>query len=130
MLRSSSEKTRLTYVGAFREFDLYDDPDAPSLADARGLRPPRNKAEVVAYLSAGKPMVVSPGECAIDVFDPSRTTTTCSILTDGRFAWSKQLAYYVDVYDVLLPAEFEAHMASSAYQVGVIDTRKLVLPDE
>ena len=63
------------------------------MADARGLRSPSNKTDVVAYLLAGKPIVVSPGGRATDVFDPTRKTTTRSILTDGRFAWSKQLAY-------------------------------------
>src|SRR4051812_49174969 len=108
--RPPSEKTRLEYVGAFRELELDDEPDAASMAYVRGLRPPDNKAEVVAYLSAGKPMVVSPGGLATDIFDPSRKTTTRSILTDGQFAWSKQLAYYVSVYDILLPLYFERHM--------------------
>src|SRR5438046_925714 len=100
--RLPDQKTRLEYVGAFRELDLNDEPEAPSMAKAQGLRPPANKAEVVAYLSAGKPMVVSPGGLGTDIFDPRRKTTTRSILTDGRFAWSKQLAYYVNVYDILL----------------------------
>jgi hypothetical protein len=123
-----NEKIRLEYVGAFRELELDDDPDALAMAEVRGKRPPENKAEVVRYLSTGKPMVVSPGGAAIDVFDPTRKTTTRSILTDGRFAWSKQLAYYVSTYDVLLPAHFERHMASQRYQIGEVNTSKLVLP--
>jgi hypothetical protein len=117
----------LELVGFFRELGFEEHPEYPSLADFRGRRPPDHKAEVVAYLSAGRPMVVSPGGKGTDVFDPSRRTTNRSILTDGRFAWSRELAYYVENYDVGLPSYFEEHMAALGYRVPDVDTSKLTL---
>ncbi len=120
-------KTFLEFVGFYRELGFEDRPDFPSLVDARGLRPPAHKTEVVAYLLAGKPMVLSPGGKGTDVFDPTRTTTTRSILTDGRFAWSKELAYYVENYDVPLNEPFEEHMTAQGYRVPAVDTSALTL---
>ena len=121
-------KMTVGLVGAFRELDLVDSPDQPSLADVRGQRPLDHKAEVVAYLRAGKPMVVSPGEEATDVFDPTKRTTTRGILTDGTYAWSKELAYYVEHYDIALGSLFENHMARRGYRMLDVDTSQLTLP--
>lgn len=102
------EKRLLEYVGMYRELGFEDSPDYPSVDDARGRRAPDHKPEVVAYLAGGKAM--SP-----------------SILTDGRYAWSKQLAYYVDHYDVTLPEHFERHMAALGYRMPDVDTSKVTL---
>ena len=121
------QKKMLEFVGFFRELGFDDHPEYPSIADFRGRRPQSHKAEVVAYLGAGKPMVVSPGGKGTDVFDASRRTTSRSILTDGRFAWSRELAYYVENYDLGLPAHFEQHMAEQGYRLPDVDTSKLTL---
>jgi len=122
-------KTVLEVIGAFRELELTDALNAPSIADSRGQRAPNSKAEVVNYLRSGNVLVVSPGGMASDVFDPTRRTTTRAIVTDGRFAWSRELAYYVEVYDVALPAHFEEYIAAHNYLVPeTIDTSRLILP--
>jgi hypothetical protein len=72
-------------------------------------------------------MVVSPGGKGTDIFDPSRRTTSRSILTDGRFAWFRELVYYVENYDVELPTHFEEHMAAQDYRLPEVDTSKLTL---
>lgn len=110
------EKRVLKRVGNFQELGYDDDPSAPRLVDARGKRPAANKAEVVGYLRSGKALVVSPGVDQ-DVFDDRKRADTSSILTDGMFMWQKQVAYYVEQYDVELPAEFEAHMRANRWQI-------------
>lgn len=100
-------------VGLFLE--LGDD-DAPSLADARGKRPPANQAQVVAYLKAGKVLVMSPG-LVKDAFDRGTLAGTRSMRTDGVYAWPDSLAFYVERYQVELPAEFEEHMAKREWKM-------------
>lgn len=124
---SATTEVVLEFVGTYRELGFDDKAHFPSLLAARGTRPVENKEAVVAYLLAGKAMVISPGGAGTDVFDPARLTTTRSILTDGRYAWSKELAYYVDSYDVALTEQFEKHMAANAYRMPAVDLTNLTL---
>jgi hypothetical protein len=115
-------------VGAFREMG-YDDDD-PSLVEARGKRAVENREQVVSYLRAGTSYLVSPGPVA-DYFDESRFAGTAGILTDGVFAWPHFLAYYVEQYDVELPAEFEQHMRERGWSAPTnVDLEPVALPWE
>lgn len=121
-------KTMLKYVGNFIELGYDNHPNAPSLALSRGKRTTAKKEEVVAYLRAGVTFVFSPG-LDEDVLDPRKYADSASVLTDGVYAWQKTLAYYVDTYDVALPAEFEAHMRRNRWTVpSGIDKLALELP--
>lgn len=120
-------KKMVELVGFYRELGFTSRPCFPSILDARGMRLPTHKAEVVAYLQAGAPIEIAPGGVGQDVFDPTRTTTTRAILTDGRYAWSSELAYYVEHYDVSLNAPFEKHMEAQGYKMSVVDVTTLTL---
>lgn len=102
-----------TTVGGFRELG-YD--DGPPLAAVRGKRRAGDQAEVVAYLRAGVVLVTSPG-LVKDAFDGKTLAGKRSMRTDGVYAWPDALAYYVERYQVELPAAFEAHMARSQWRV-------------
>ena len=118
----------LTMVGNFREMGYVR--DAPSLVDARGKRSAAHRAEVVAYLRGGTSYTVSPGPVR-DLFDPTRFAGTAGIRTDGVFAWPDFLAYYVERYDVELPAAFEAHMRACAWHSpATVDLDPIALPWE
>lgn len=120
-------KTRVRLAGNFTELG-WQDADSLSLAEQCGKRRPDRKAEVVAYLRAGATFVISPGIEA-DFLDPSTKAGSGSIVTDGVWAWPKTLAYYVERYDVGLPADFEAYMARNEWKVpDGIDARSLELP--
>ena len=121
-------KTRLKYVGNFVELGYDDHPNAPSLAQLRGKRRLENKDRVVAYLQSGTTLVYSPGRDE-DVLDDSKTAGSASIATDGVYAWPRTLAYYVQQYDVELPAEFEAHMQRGQWTAPeTIDKNAVELP--
>jgi hypothetical protein len=109
-------KRVLKLVGNFQELGYDDDPRAPRLADARGHRSHDHKSEVVRYLNSGKMFVFSPGVDE-DIFENGKLADTCSIVTDGTFMWQKQIAYYVEHYDIELPSEFEAHMRANGWRV-------------
>ncbi len=110
-------------VGQLRELG---DETAPTLADLRGKRSPMHQAEVVAYLKAGKVLVMSPG-LVRDPVDQSTLAGKRSIRTDGTYAWPDALAYLVETYRVELSAEFEQHMAALGWKVpSEIDVKGLV----
>jgi hypothetical protein len=98
-------------VGGFLELGYEG---APSLAALRGKRSDDHLAEVVAYLRAGKLLVMSPG-LVHDPLEPGRLAGKRSMRTDGVFAWPDSLAYFVERYRVELPAAFEHHMARSGW---------------
>ena len=106
----------------------WDDVGAPSLEKMKGQRALPNKSEVVAYLRAGAAFIVSPGYDE-DYFEPSRVAAVGTIRTDGEYAWPSSLAFYVEMYDVALAPEFEAHMQRNQWRVPPgIDPRSLELP--
>jgi hypothetical protein len=111
-----SNGTEPIYVGAFKELGYDDVAAAPSLSDVRGKRPADHKAEVVQYLRGGWMLVFSPG-IDRDIFDETKAADTPSVVTDGTYSWPKLLAYYVEHYDISLPADFEAHMQLSAWRI-------------
>lgn len=119
--QGSARQARL--IGFFQEHGGGD--DAPSLADLRGKRDRTAKAEVLAYLRGAKKFVHSPGY-ERDHFDQASVAGTKSLLTDGTYAWPEFLAYYVDRYDVELPADFERHVAERGWRLpSPIDSRGL-----
>ena len=120
-------KTRLRYVGDFVELG-YDHAGAPSLIECRGKRRPDHKQQVVEYLGSAVVFIVSPGR-EDDFFDPEKDAGSSSVATDGVYVWPRALAYYVEVYDVELPDEFEAHMARNGWIPPTdIDKLSLALP--
>jgi hypothetical protein len=94
-------------VGRYRELGF---DDAPSLQPLVRTGSEANREKSVAYLKAGKTLILTP-QLLRDVFDQSRTPGSRSILTDGTFAWSAGLAYYVARYGIPVPVELEQHMA-------------------
>jgi len=127
-LDKETMKRTLKRIGNFYELGYDADLDAPRLSEARGKRSPMYKEQTVRYLSSGKIFVFSPGY-EKDVFDPTKLAGTCSILTDGIYMWQKQIAYYVEHYDIELPLDFEAHMRSSNWTISEeIDISQLKSP--
>lgn len=123
---SPPRRTILRVVKVFRE--LGAGADAPSIVDARGTRPSAHKAEVVAYLRGGTVHTFTM-RISDDVFDPRASAGRASLVTDGVYAWPQFLAYYVDKYDVSLPADFEAHMRQRGWAIpDKVDLSTVALP--
>jgi hypothetical protein len=110
---AASGKRVAKSVGCFRDLGYEG---APSVADVRGKRSPDHQAQVVAYLKAGRVLVMSPG-LVRDAFDRSSVAGSRSIRTDGEFAWPDSLAFYVERYLVELPRDFEEHMAARLWKM-------------
>jgi hypothetical protein len=63
---------------------------------------------VLDYLRSATVFIHSPG-IVRDASDVARIAGTGSILTDGVWAWSDVLGYYVERYGVALPVAFMEH---------------------
>jgi hypothetical protein len=61
--------------------------------------------EILSYLKNGKVVFFAPSR-SVDVLSGEIIGPTKCILTDGEFSWSDSLGYYVEKYNLLLPAEF------------------------
>ncbi|MEV0430129.1 hypothetical protein [Micromonospora sp. NPDC050495] len=105
-------------VAEVRYFAFYDElgfrvGQATRFRDLECRRSP-DKESVVAYLRAGAPLVVVPG----DLRDPAQGCASGvwgggSILTDGGWAWPRIAAELVDRHDLAVPAAFLARMRGS-----------------
>lgn len=108
----------LTSVGYFREM-LDGSPSDPSINDYlnKGAGYPIEK--ICAYLDSGLPLIVSPG-VAFDIVDEAKGVAgSPSILTDGKWAWSGVLSYYVKNYGLLLDSEFVDTMMANDWKIPI-----------
>ncbi|MBL8696750.1 MAG: hypothetical protein JNK67_00170 [Alphaproteobacteria bacterium] len=106
----------LRRVGFFVEFG-FAGANAGSLKAAVQDAAGYDKAAVAGYLRAAPVLAVAPGVLR-DVFDPDGSAVmTRSIKTDGAYEWPAPLAFYVQRYNVALPADFLSHIAARAYRV-------------
>ena len=104
----------LRTVGFYREMEDAAG-DEPSLRDVVGRGDPALKADVVRYLDGGG-VLLAYFNLSEDVLDEGRRTIgPLEIRTDGEWVWPSDLAYYVDRYDVALPADFLDHAAASQW---------------
>ena len=81
----------------------------PSIKDFFQENKYENQDKIVAYLKAGKPVMVQTS-VAKDVFTGAPLGTEKVFLSDGTYGWNSDLAYYVEKYNLKLPKEFEKHV--------------------
>lgn len=90
------------YVGRYREL-RHGLPDGPSIHDASPLDP-ADKDAVLAYLDRA-PVVAASAAQATDVVT-GEPVCHLDLQTDGAWAWYRDTAHYVRVYDSPLPTDF------------------------
>ena len=108
----------LISVGYFKEM-LDGNPSDPSIKEYinKGMEYPVEK--ICAYLDNGRPLIVSPG-LVLDVIDESKGNAgSPSILTDGKWAWSGVLSYYVRNYNLELDSAFIDTMKANNWIIPI-----------
>ena len=89
-----------TSVGYFKKM-LDGSPSGLSIKDYINKGKDYPIESICAYLDSGLPLIVSPGS-AVDIIDESKGIAgSPSILTDGKWAWSGVLSYYVRNYHLI-----------------------------
>lgn len=114
-------------TGFFREMPHGIAAD-PSLAEARNPTASHHEDRIAEYLEAGHVYMATPG-VTHDALDPATQIGPPHLLTDGRFIWPADLAYYVRTYHVRLDGELLEHMMASGWEVPhELDLAELALP--
>ena len=108
----------LTSVGYFREMPDGRSND-PSIKDYLNKGTDHPIEKICDYLDSGLPLIVSPG-VAFDIVDEAKGVAgSPSILTDGNWAWSGVLSYYVKNYGLLLDSEFVDTMIANDWKIPI-----------
>lgn len=75
--------------------------------------------KICAYLESGLPLIVAPGVVQ-DVIDENKGSAgSPSILTDGKWAWSGVLSYYVKNYNLSLNSDFINSMIENDWKIPI-----------
>lgn len=110
----------LTSVGYFKEM-LDGSPSDPSIKDYVNKGTSSLIDKICDYLDNGVPLIVSPGT-ALDVIDEAKGVAgSPSVLTDGKWAWSGVLSYYVKNYNIQLNDEFIETMIENGWKIPVCE---------
>ena len=110
----------LKSVGYFKEM-LDGSPSDPSIKDYINKGTSSLIDKICAYLDSGIPIIVSPGT-ALDIIDETKGTAgSPSILTDGKWAWSGVLSYYVKNYNLQLDNEFLETMIENGWELPICE---------
>jgi hypothetical protein len=91
----------------------------------------RNKAlgdedKICRYVDSGV-VVMDVMDAELDVISGDHYISgASSILTDGKWIWRKDFAYYLRRYELAIPDEFTAHIRSSEYVVPTLSRECLI----
>jgi hypothetical protein len=105
---------QLRRAGFFREL-RHGDPTGPSLRDCVADAAAPDEDQILKYLASGNLLVGCLG-IADDVLKPGAISASPHIMTDGVWAWSNDLEYYVRTYHARLPTEFVEHMRANQWR--------------
>jgi hypothetical protein len=120
LLSKESEVTimDLTSVGYFREM-LDGSPSDPSIRDYINKGAHNSIERICAYLDSGLPLIVTPG-VTVDIIDENKGIAgSPSVLTDGKWAWSGVLSYYVRNYNLKLDNAFIETMKANDWAIPI-----------
>ena len=108
----------LTSVGYFREM-LDGSPSDPSIRDYINKGAHNSIERICAYLDSGLPLIVTPG-VTVDIIDENKGIAgSPSVLTDGKWAWSGELSYYVRNYNLKLDNAFIETMKANDWAIPI-----------
>ena len=108
----------LTSVGYFREM-LDGSPSDPSIRDYINEGDKNSIENICAYLDGGLPLIVTPG-VSVDIIDENKGIAgSPSVLTDGKWAWSGVLSYYVRNYNLKLDNAFIETMKAYDWAIPI-----------
>ncbi len=119
----------LREAGFFREMTYgysatIDDRRKPSLLESIHRLDRTDKEKITAYLTSGNVLFMAYG-VSKDVLCFGKIIGTMAILTDGIWVWPKDLAYYVEEYDVALPDDFITHMRETGWQAAMMTSEEM-----
>ncbi|WP_432016452.1 hypothetical protein [Streptomyces hydrogenans] len=110
-MSSNQQSVSDRFVGDFRELG-HGRPDGPSLHAAVRDEGCQDEQSLARYLREGA-VLAATGTRVHDVLSPEHELIGgLSLLTDGQWFWTSDLAYYVERYHVTLDERFVQHARS------------------
>ena len=80
--------------------------------------------KILAYLEAGHPYLMDAG-IARDLIDSQHPVIGVpNVMTDGEWAWTQDVMYYIRKYHIRVPSEFIAHMEGNRWMVPKVNDFK------
>lgn len=98
----------MRYIAMYSEFGFQD---APSMRDSFEKTAYSGQKRIAAYLRNGTPGVACP-KTEKDVFTGEFIRDESVVRSDGTYMWPMKLAYYVEQYNLRLPAVVGKHILS------------------
>ena len=106
---------KLRRIGHF--YELSSDSQRQEIRNLRGSLHAPLKQKALRYLRSG----VNTGIVMMVEYDHSSMPEAClgsvGLMSDGKWIWPSSLAYYVETYDLGLPADFLEDMANNDWSV-------------
>jgi hypothetical protein len=104
--------------------------DAKAIIEGlRSATPPPHEEQLINYLLKAPVWMVSAG-VAKDILTGGTAIGPLNVRTDGVWAWTDDVAYYVRKYHLSLPEEFLRHIENSQYTPPLaVDLGKLPIAD-
>nr|WP_037831766.1 hypothetical protein [Streptomyces sp. NRRL S-325] len=107
---------KFPFVGNFRELG-HGRPDGPSLRAAVQADESEHERDLVRYLRGGSVLFATPSAVPDVLSFTGAVIGGLHLLTDGRWLWHSDLAYYVEHYHVAVDPEFVAHVQGNDWAV-------------
>jgi len=95
---------KMIYIGQYEE--ISPNKGYPSMRDYMVSNKYAGQDRIVRYLKHGSIEATAAGGAKPDVFTGEAINVERGIQTDGNYAWSTVLPYYVEKYNLVLPKEF------------------------
>ena len=111
---------KLKKIGFFKELN-HGFPDGGSLKDLVSESRHLNHDKILKYLKDGELLIASPGLVKDVLGDSSEIIGSANVLTDGVWAWSEDLSYYFEKYNVSLVQNFLDHMEEKDWNINEVD---------
>ena len=108
---------KLKKVGFFKELGFRYE-QVESIYEVVRASPDPNEDKIICYLESGE-IFLACASPSIDVLlKEKRYIGALKILTDGVWAWSSDLAYYVKEYHIALNNDFISHMSNNGWVIN------------
>lgn len=103
-------------IGEYRE--LCNNNKYPSIKENISKIEMVNKKQILKYLKEGKKTMAAPS-IRRDIFTGNIIRGEYVVMDDGEFAWTSEVTYYVEKYNLILPDKFINHVLNRVEKLNL-----------
>jgi hypothetical protein len=102
-------------------FDAVDEVGGPGFAASRPTLADPDRVDVLAYLDAGSPLLMTTALMADVMDERHRAVVPMSYRTDGQWVWTDAVAYYLRHYGLAPEARLLHHIRARGQEIPPVD---------